>query len=198
MESTAQNLGRAGPAPRVGIIAPTVLTESMIPNDTPLLYTTAGATGVGGTFVIGLTETADGLLTYHQQAAPFVTNASSLCVNTQRRFANNVVNLGVAGTVHSTDLRELRALPVPVIAPAVVPSASFAATAMYPRAASDFLPTGVFTPGTSEFWLAWRPPGTTDGYPVTIMHLYGSKCLVEPRASEALGVHSTAAFCRRR
>ena len=152
LESTDMNLGRAGDAPRVRVQSKQVGRGSMINRDTPVVL---GMEGVGGSFLFGEAEDRRGILT--ATTAPLT---SSAVVDTTVNPLNfllktprlaSVVDTGVKCAVQSVEAQELRAI----------------ATGRAPPFALYTSPTSIERVYGTEFYLAWRPVASYDGFPVT-------------------------------
>ena len=151
LESTEMNLGRAGDAPRVQVRSKQVGKGSMITRDTPVVL---GMEGLGGSFEFGEAEDRRGILTATlkpSSATPIdtVVNPLNFVLKTPRLAS--VVDTGVKCGVRSVEAQELRAI----------------STGRAPPFALYTSPTSIERVYGTEFYLAWRPAASYDGFPVT-------------------------------
>ena len=151
LESTDMNLGRAGDAPRVRVQSKQVGKGSAITRGTPVVLSMEG---VGGSFVFGESEDRRGYLT--ASAAPTSSDAVDTTVNPLNFLLKTprvatAVDTGVKCAAQSVEAQELRAI----------------STGRAPPFALYTAVTSIERAYGTEFYLAWRPAASYDGFPVT-------------------------------
>ena len=149
LETTAMNLGQAGDAPRVKVESSYSGKGSAINRETPVVLRMES---VEGSFAYGQEENSRGILTATSPAKrkSDVINPQNFFLSTPR--LSSVVDTGVKCVVRSGERQQLRAI-----------------------ATGSPAPFGFYSPNSVEgrygveFYLAWRPAASTEGFPASFI-----------------------------
>lgn len=157
LETTSMNLGQAGEAPRVLVQTPITGTNTAVANGAPLYLQIES---VSGSFVFGTTEDDSGYWTAALPPTTIPTTANPSSIETLTYGSPNVLT-GRKSQTRSGDRRELRAIRIPTydVAPIWRQNSCCANPAETTDVAQYY---------NSEYYLAWREPASTEGFPATI------------------------------
>ena len=166
LETTAMNLGQRGDAPRVKIESIYAGKGSAINRETPLVFRMES---VHGSFVYGEAENRHGVLTAtsSKRQKTDIVNPQNFFLKTPRLAS--VIDTGVKCVVQSGEAQQLRAIASDRAAPFCF-----------------YRPESIERRFGSEFYLAWRPAASTEGFPVSFTLVAEDRCVCDLRTPQTI------------